>query len=146
MRTFVFILTFLVSAAATAEILTFQEWKVQQIYLAQKEVHTAAATKKEQPSRRPRGVVADSQAFASPVKDMARKELQKMAGENRAEELAQARLQAARELTVQDYFEIYLNSQPNREKAFEEVAKKLSSEEMADLLLAYSKLLSAEQQ
>ncbi len=50
-------------------------------------------------------------------------------------------LDIARELTVNDYFLLYLRQFRDRE-SFIEAAKKLTPEEVADLLLAYQKSLS----
>jgi len=54
---------------------------------------------------------------------------------------AQENLDLARELTVNDYFLLYLRQFRERE-AFIEAAKKLTPEEVADLLLAYQKSVS----
>lgn len=56
---------------------------------------------------------------------------------------AQENLDIARELTVNDYFLLYLRQFRERE-AFIEAAKKLSPEELADLLMAYQKNVSGD--
>lgn len=56
---------------------------------------------------------------------------------------AQVNLDIASELTVNDYFLLYLRQFKEKE-AFVEAAKKLSPEEVADLLMAYQKSLSGE--
>jgi hypothetical protein len=54
---------------------------------------------------------------------------------------AQLNFDIAQELTVNDYFVLYLTQFKQRE-AFVEVAKKLSPEEIADLMLSYQKHLA----
>lgn len=54
---------------------------------------------------------------------------------------AQENLDLARELTVNDYFLLYLRQFRERE-AFIEAAKKMTPEEVADLLMAYQKSVS----
>lgn len=52
---------------------------------------------------------------------------------------ARFNLQMARDLTIHDYFALYLSRIKNDPKTFREVAKKLSPDEMAELLRAYSR-------
>jgi hypothetical protein len=54
---------------------------------------------------------------------------------------AQLNLDIAQELSVNDYFVLYLTQFKQRD-AFVEVAKKLTPEEIADLMMAYQKHLS----
>jgi hypothetical protein len=54
---------------------------------------------------------------------------------------AQLNLDIAQELTVNDYFVLYLTQFKQRE-AFVEVAKKLTPEETADLMMSYQKHLA----
>lgn len=54
---------------------------------------------------------------------------------------AQLNLEVAQELTVNDYFLLYLNQFKSKE-AFIEVAKKLNPEETAELMLSYQKHLA----
>ncbi|HMS10269.1 MAG TPA: hypothetical protein PKE66_12335, partial [Pyrinomonadaceae bacterium] len=53
---------------------------------------------------------------------------------------AQLNVQIAHELTVNDYFVLYLSQLKGRE-AFLEAAKKLTPEETADLMVAYQRHL-----
>jgi hypothetical protein len=55
-------------------------------------------------------------------------------------EQAQVNVELANELSVQDYFVLYLNQFKTRD-AFLEVAKKLSPEETAELMMSYKKQL-----
>lgn len=52
-------------------------------------------------------------------------------------------LEMAQELTFTDYFAGYVNRQENKKEAFHEVAAKLSSDEVFELMTAYSSFLSA---
>lgn len=55
---------------------------------------------------------------------------------------AQLNLEVAQELTVNDYFVLYLSQFKSRD-AFLDAAKKLNPDEAADLMLAYQKHLTA---
>ena len=55
---------------------------------------------------------------------------------------AQFNVEIAQELTISDYFNLYVTQLRDR-SSFVDAAKKLSAEETADLMLAYQKLLSA---
>ena len=57
---------------------------------------------------------------------------------------AQLNLEIAQELTVNDYFILYL-SQFNQREAFVEAARKLSPEESADLMMSYQKTMTPPQ-
>lgn len=54
---------------------------------------------------------------------------------------AQLNLEVARELTISDYFVLYLSQFKSRD-AFVEAAKKLNPEESADLMMSYQKHLA----
>lgn len=56
---------------------------------------------------------------------------------------AQLNVEIAEELSVNDYFILYLSQLKSRD-AFVEVARKLSPEEIADLILAYQKSLTTQ--
>lgn len=50
-------------------------------------------------------------------------------------------LEMAQDLTVSDYFAGYLSKLPNRNLAVKEIAHKMTSEEVAELMIAYSNSL-----
>jgi hypothetical protein len=58
-------------------------------------------------------------------------------------EQAKLNVEITQELSVQDYFVLYLSQFKNRE-AFLEAAKKLNAEETAELMMAYKKELGSE--
>lgn len=51
-------------------------------------------------------------------------------------------LEAAADLTVSDYFAAYVNRLENKKESFKEIAQKLTPDEMAELMTAYSRSLS----
>jgi hypothetical protein len=57
---------------------------------------------------------------------------------------AQLNYETAQELTINDYFALYI-SQLRGKESFVEAAKKLNPDEMAELMMAYSKSLSGEE-
>lgn len=124
-------LAVLLTVKAQADVLTFKDWKSNQVIAAKKQLSRSKVDKV--PSSRIRGVVR--------VSNMARDELRSIAVKKSESKQSKLRMLAARELTIQDYFEIYLNNEPDREKAIQEVAGKLTTEEMTQLLLSYGQAL-----
>ena len=121
------ILAMLVTPGARAEInssgvLGFQPWKASRIEDARatlEKIQTEAQIDKPQAAR--------------PLE--AKKNYQKF-------QQAQLNLQIVQELTVSDYFTLYLSQLKDRSMMLD-AAKKLSADEIADLMLAYQKALSA---
>lgn len=101
----------LLSNSARAEILSFQDWKKARIEEAQSQLKA-------------------SELFFSNSSDSAKriKNVQKP-------EVAKMRLEIAKELSIDDYFALYL-SQFSEKSAFTEAAKKLSPDETAQLLMS----------
>ncbi len=118
--------TLFVGVSAHAEItsvgvLGFQAWKNERIEAAKADLEKA-------------------QAEAPQAKDV-RKAPQKLSRGDQKLQQAQLNLEIVQELTVNDYFVLYLNQFKDR-SAFLEAARKLNSDEAADLMIAYQKHLS----
>lgn len=123
----ILILAFFVTPAARAEInssgvLGFQPWKVSRIEEA-------------------RATLEKIQADAQIDKPQAARPLEAKKNYQRFQQ-AQLNLQIVQELTVSDYFTLYLSQLKDRSMMLD-AARKLSADEIADLMLAYQKALSA---
>jgi hypothetical protein len=123
-------LTLLVGASAHAEIssvgvLGFQAWKAARVDDAK------AALEKIQ-AEGPQAPKADAGKPKAP---------QKVSRGDQKLQQAQLNLEIVQELTVNDYFVLYLNQFKDR-SAFLEAARKLNSDEAADLMMAYQKHLA----
>lgn len=125
------LLLFAMSANAAPEVMGFQSWKASRIDDAksileklQQDHAPAASAKRPEPTK-----VASAGTTASKA-PRADAKLQQ----------AQMSLDVAHELTVNDYFVLYLSQFKTRE-AFLEAAKKLTPEESADLMISYQKHL-----
>ena len=123
-----------------AEVLTFSAWKEREIYQAKNQRQQVLAKASAQKSNLPRGVIGSQRYFASPVKERTRNDLKEMSLRKQASHNSSLRLEMARSLTVRDYFDNYLASQPDRFHAYEEAARKVSNEEMTYMLLQYNQL------
>ena len=132
-------------ANGRAEILTFKEWKLQQILEAQRYGQTVKKQLKQQNhNRRLRRIVASSRpqkSTESLVAEPTQGDLVMETLELQSQQ-AEANIRTSQSLGIQDYFEIYLHQQPDSKRAFEEISEKLTNSEMAELLLAYSRHLS----
>lgn len=125
-------LTILVGVSAQAEItsvgvLGYQAWKTERIESAKADLEKAQA---EAPQ-------------ATQSKDARPKPPQKVSRGDQKLQQAQLNLEIVQELTVNDYFVLYLNQFKDR-SAFLEAARKLNSDEAADLMLSYQKHLAKE--
>lgn len=125
-----------------AKTLTFDQWKKREIYRARLQLQRQQGQKPIQvgdtsKSNLPRGVIGSQRVFAAPVSDRSRVELRKMAKEDRRKNQELWRLEAAQNLVIRDYLEVYLRSRPNFYEAMRDIAKEMSTEEMTQLLLEY---------
>lgn len=123
MKTFAFALILMISLGASAEInstgvLGFQAWKTQRI--------DEARTTLEK-------IQAEAQPQAAKPQE-AKKKYQQF-------QQAQLNLQIVQELTISDYFTLYLSQLKDRSSMLD-AARKLSADEIADLMVAYQKALS----
>lgn len=99
---------------ARAEVMSFQEWKILKVNEAKIQTSTPDVT--------PKGPESTRTAIPLKVTKAPKVEASKLA------------LEIAQELTIDDYFALYLR-QFNEKTDFSEAAKKLSPAEMGDLLL-----------
>lgn len=105
------------------QILGFQSWKAQKIDEAAKNLSNIEAAARAENSK------------ASPKNNTPKKPNQKL-------QEAKMNFEIARELSVNDYFVLYLSQFQSRQ-ALAEAAKKLSSDEMAELMQAFQRSLGA---
>ncbi len=78
------------------------------------------------------------------AKEAATSRLQRATRSDQKLQQAQLNFEVAQELTVNDYFVLYLSQFKHRD-AFVEAAKKLTPEEAADLMMSYQKHLAGSQ-
>lgn len=117
----------LVAGSARAEInssgvLGFKDWKTARVEEARQQLDKLQADLQTTP------------AAKAPAAKFAR-------GDQKLQQ-AQFNVEIAQELTIGDYFNLYVSQLKDR-SSFLDAAKKLSADETADLLVAYQKLLSA---
>ncbi|RYZ76333.1 MAG: hypothetical protein EOP05_05345 [Proteobacteria bacterium] len=122
------LLTLLVGASAQAEIssvgvMGFQAWKAARVEDAKADLEKLQAD----------GAQAKPEVKAKAPQKVSR-------GDQKLQQ-AQLNLEIVQELTVNDYFVLYLNQFKDR-SAFLEAARKLNSDEAADLMMAYQKHLT----
>lgn len=123
---------------AGAEVKSYREWKTERVQLAQNKVMTLKSQidMKKHPRLAAGGMDPNlahkSGLEAVPAHDIS---LEKMERELREE---QYDLEVAKDLSVTDYFVGYLTKVQDKKTAFNEVAGKLSPEEVAELMTAYA--------
>jgi len=122
--------------SARAEVVGFQAWKANRVEEARAGLEKLQNDKTVPPlatvPKQSQGAKSESRLQVS----------QKSVRSDFKIQQAQTNLELARELTVNDYFVLYLSQFKSRD-AFVEAAKKLSSEETADLMMSYQKHLSS---
>ncbi|MCM2282362.1 MAG: hypothetical protein NDI61_11020 [Bdellovibrionaceae bacterium] len=120
---------------AEAEVLTFRAWKTMRVEDAKATLERIQAE-----SGPERGIPAMERPTAARSQTHAAGRVQKGGkGESRLQQ-AQINFEFATELTINDYFVLYL-SQIRSEATVLEAAKKMSAEEVAQLMLAFKKQL-----
>lgn len=139
-----FLLVFLLAGVQQANaVQTFKEWKSSQVLDAQGKIvrlrQQLEIRKAKAPVRRdlaikdPNLVLVKSQSTeAASGVDAQTEKLEKMLREELYD------LEVAQDLTVSDYFAGYLTKLQDKKSAFNEVAGKLSPEEVAELMTAYA--------
>lgn len=123
---------FFAGSMAEANVLGFRAWKTQRMEDARAAIERTqaeASGDRQVPSERTVQVRVGS----------ASTRVQKGKGESRLKQ-AQNNLELATELTINDYFVLYLSQQDSPD-AIPEAAKKMSPEEVAELMAAYKKRL-----
>lgn len=124
------------SVQANVGVKSYREWKTERVALASVRVNALKAQldSKKAPGVDPNMAMKGSKAQleGNPGKEVAAERLERML---RAE---QYDLELAKDLSVTDYFVGYLRKVQDRKAAFQEVAGKLSPEEVAELMNAYA--------
>lgn len=135
--TFGFILSMV--NAQEPPVLSFKSWKDQQVIEARN--HVVRLTNQVTLSKAGKSAVdagaraEDAAAAGAEALELTR--VQKTPGASRAAadlKRAMDNLQAARELTMEDYFVVYLTRFKNQPEALDALAQRLSKEEIAELL------------
>ena len=125
-------------ARSELSVLGFQSWKTSRV----DEAKTALAAAEKASGA---GSGSASLKNADKKSDLLRSERFQSANKNNRSDQkiqqAHTNLEIAQELTVNDYFVLYL-SQFKQKEAFLEAAKKLNPDEAADLMMAYQKRLA----
>jgi hypothetical protein len=131
----------LVSSAAFADtgVVGFQDWKNNRIEEAKSNLERLMSQDKPASSGRPGEKKTEAVRQEAPG---SRFQAPKSARPDQRVQQAQINLEIAQELSVNDYFVLYLSQLKQRE-SFIEVAKKLNPEEAADLMMAYQKHLAS---
>jgi hypothetical protein len=127
------------AAFADAGVVGFQDWKTNRIEEAKANLERLMSQEKPPLPGKSNDKKTDS---TRPETTASRFQAPKSVRPDQKVQQAQINLEIAQELTVNDYFVLYLGQLKHRE-AFIEVAKKLNPEEAADLMMAYQKHLSS---
>lgn len=123
---------------AGAEVKSYREWKSEQVQQAQASVTSIKAQIDAKKSVRTAAVGTDpnlvnkSTLEAASTQDKSVEKLERRLREEQYD------LEVAKDLSVTDYFVGYLTKVQNKKSAFNEVAGKLSAEEVAELMTAYA--------
>lgn len=123
---------------AHAEVKSYREWKMERVQLAQGKLTTIKAQIEVKKGIRTGAMGVDPNLAnragleAIPSQDIS---LDKLERQLRIE---QYDLELAKDLSVTDYFVGYLTKVQDKKAAFQEVAGKLSPEEVAELMTAYA--------
>jgi hypothetical protein len=125
------------SAKSEINVLGFQAWKTSRIDDAKAAVERLTDQDKEAATPSPKSARKNKHDVSSRLQLAS-----KTSRSDQRLQQAQINLEMAQELTVNDYFVLYL-SQFKQKEAFIEAAKKLSAEESADLMMSYQKRLSS---
>ncbi len=130
-----FMLLTALSVQAGTGIKSYREWKNDRVIFAQAKVTSLKSQIETQKSIGTDPNLAKAkrgQLEAAPTKDLTLGRLEKIMNEEVYD------LELAQELSVTDYFVGYLIKVQNKKSAFQEVAGKLSPEEVAELMTAYA--------
>lgn len=122
---------------ADLSVMGFQTWKASRIDDARSAVDRLSDQDRESATPTPKAARRGKQEIGSRLQIAS-----KNGRPDQRLQQAQINLEMAQELTVNDYFVLYL-SQFKQKEAFVEAAKKLSPEEAADLMMSYQKRLSS---
>lgn len=123
---------------AGAQVKSYREWKSEQVVLAEGKVSTLRAQISVKKTGRAVALGTDpnmANKAALEAVSSQDKSVEKLERQLREE---QYDLEVARDLSVTDYFAGYLTKVQDKKSAFNEVAGKLSAEEVAELMTAYA--------
>lgn len=124
--------------AAAPSVKSYREWKTERVVLAEGKITSLKSqitTKKMARVAAP-GVDPNLALKSGPEASLAQdKFVEKLERQLREEQYA---LELAKDLSVTDYFVGYLTKIQDKKSAFNEVAGKLSAEEVAELMTAYA--------
>ncbi|GEM_PF-1491422 len=123
---------------ASSGVKSYREWKMERVHYAQyrvTQVMTQLETRKMSrltASGSDPNLAQGAALEAVPAHDISIEKLERQLREEKYS------LEVAKELSVTDYFVGYLTKVQNKKSAFQEVAGKLSAEEVAELMNAYA--------
>ncbi len=130
------------AGAGASEVLGFKAWKLQQIEEAKLALERVQNSQKTVGSSASSSAsVVSASAGVGSADKAGRTKKESKGGESRLEQ-AQLNFDIASELSVSDYFVLYIN-QLSTPTAIREAAEKMSSEEVAELMWAYKKQLES---
>ncbi|MEN0058582.1 MAG: hypothetical protein AAGB31_07090 [Bdellovibrio sp.] len=125
-------------AAVLPEVKSYREWKTDQIQVAQAKISSLKAQIENKKAGRGLAAGTDpnlakkASTEAVSSADMSVEKLERLLREEQYD------LELAKDLSVTDYFVGYLTKIQDKKSAFQEVAGKLSPEEVAELMTAYA--------
>lgn len=126
------------SVAGGAQVKSYREWKTEKVQMAQSKVTTLKTQVEARKSQRTTAAGVDpnlakkSSTEAALPQNISTEKLEKQL---RMEQYA---LEVAQDLSVTDYFVGYITKIKDKKAAFNEVAGKLTPEEVAELMTAYA--------
>lgn len=121
-----------------ADVKSYREWKVERVQLAQVKVTAIKAQIDAKKSSRTAAIgvdpnIANSSTLEAGIgQDLSIEKLERQL------RMEQYDLEVAKDLSVTDYFVGYLTKVQDKKAAFNEVAGKLTPEEVAELMTAYA--------
>jgi hypothetical protein len=124
--------------AAETAVLGFQAWKTSRVDDARSNLEKLQA---EKPSQALAAITGPKPSDKKNQSEQARAMALRVPRTDQKVQQAQLALEIAQELTINDYFVLYLGPFKNNRDAYIEAAKKLSPEESADLMMSYQKRL-----
>lgn len=126
------------SVVAGADVKSFREWKTDKVQFAQGKVTSIKSQIELKKSGRTAAISPDpNMAHKSSLEAVSSRDMSIEKLERQLREM-QYGLEVATDLSVTDYFVGYLTKVQDKKAAFNEVAGKLSPEEVAELMTAYA--------
>lgn len=122
----------------SADVKSYREWKVERIQIAQSKVTSLKTQIDSKKGLRNVSSGTDPNLAKNPNLEAGTSAGLSVEKLERQLRMEQYDLEMARDLSVTDYFVGYLTKVQNKKSAFNEVAGKLSPEEVAELMNAYA--------